>query len=173
MRVLLLIFIGVSLIANCFSAGANASSQPASVVLADPFSRTPTYRQVYKLDNGDISPFNKPAARALQAATQVKVDGPNASAVLAKFSEMGLTGVIPSTPARVGTIVLGGNIYREGAALEQFNPKSRSGVPLVADHTVILQSVTAQALQLSVKRTSDIERAPTMVPVILLEFLQR
>ena len=86
---------------------------------------------------------------------------------------MGLTGVIPSTPARVGTIVLGGNIYREGAALEQFNPKSRSGVPLVADHTVILQSVTAQALQLSVKRTSDIERAPTMVPVILLEFLQR
>jgi len=146
-------------------------STPASTV--ESFLRTPSYRQVSKLESTDISPFKKPEARAEQAATQVKPAGPNTAAVLAKFSELGLTGVIPSTPVRKGTIILGGNICREGQKIQQFSSKSRNGVPLVADHIVILTSVTAQALQLSVKHVLDQDRPALNLPVLLLEFMQR
>ncbi len=172
-RMLVLISVSVACVPLGFSATSTPPSAPIQTAAADPFLRTPSYRQVSKLESTDISPFKKPEARADQAAAQVKPSGPNVSAVLAKFTEMGLTGVIPSTPICAGTIILGGNIYREGQKLQQFTAKSRTGIPLVADHIVILTSVTAQALQLSVKHILDPDHPPLNVPVILLEFMQR
>ncbi len=140
----------------------------------DPFSLKPEYRRVVLLDPTALSPFRKPEARAAQAAGAApKNTGPNVPAVLAKFHQLGLTGVIPSTPRRPGLIILGGNIYREGDELSVTDAHSRGTLPFLAEHKVILRSVTGQALALWVSHIADPNTAPLNVPVGLLEFRQR
>lgn len=141
----------------------------------DPFSLTPEYRKVHKFDNSVLSPFRKPEARAAQAAAStVRNSGPNLPAVLSKFHQLGLTGVIPSTAKRPGLIILGGTIFREGQELNLADEKSRTRSPIVPDHKVFLKSVTGQALSLSVTHNADgATVAPANVPVGLLEFRQR
>jgi hypothetical protein len=139
----------------------------------DAFTLTPDYRKVVRLDASNLSPFRKPEARAAQAsALNKQPTGPNIAGVLEKFNALVLTGIIPSRPGRLGTIVLGGNIYREGEEIVTYNSKSRGRSPLIAEHRVVLRSVTAQALELSVAHAGD-TTLPAKVPITLLEFRQR
>ena len=140
----------------------------------DRFSLQPEYRRDIVLDSSALSPFRKPEARAAQAAQSTpKSVGPNIAAVLAKFQQLGLTGVIPSTSRRAGLIILGGTIYREGQEITLAAPHNRAGIPLLPEHTVVLRSVTAQALGLAVSHAGDHGSAPQSVPVGLLEFRER
>ena len=161
-------FILFTLVATASLFGAAPEKSP----FPDTFALTPAYRHVVRLDASNLSPFRKPETRALQAATISKPTGPNGPGVLEKFHGLGLTGIIPSTGKRPGTIVLGGNIFREGDEIAVYNTKSRARTPLLAEHRIVLRSVTAQALELSVAHNGDPTPA-VKVPITLLEFRQR
>lgn len=139
----------------------------------DVLGLTPEYRRVRVLDETALSPFRKPEARAAQAAALIKNSGPNVPSVLARFHELGLTGVIPSTAKKPGLIVLGGNVYHEGQEIAIYDAKHRGRQPLVSEHVVTLRSVTPQALALSVSHAGETEKPAINVPIGLLEFRQR
>lgn len=164
-------------LAHDFTAASARPAPPAqkrAVAAFDPWSLAPEYRRTILLEPATLSPFRRPEARSAQAAATVpRPAGPNISGVLSKFHELGLTGVIPSTLRRPGLIVLGGNIYREGDELTVSPPHGRHPGPLLAEHRVILRSVTAEALGLSVSHAGDPPTAPQDIPVGLREFRER
>jgi len=160
-------FLAILAASSVVAASAEKSTSP------EVFALTPDYRKVIRLDASNLSPFRKPEVRAAQAAAMNKQPtGPNIAGALEKFNAMVLTGIIPSRPGRLGTIILGGNIYREGEEIVTYNSKSRGRNPLIAEHRVVLKSVTAQALELSVAHAGD-TTLPAKVPITLLEFRQR
>lgn len=136
------------------------------------FSLTPDYKAGVHLDESIVSPFRKPADRVAQAALQANKApaGPNVSEVISKFHERGLNGVIPSTSKRVGVIILGGEIFVEGSEIAFPQKTSKQPAPLLQGHKVRIQSITREALSLSIGLNSD-TASPLTVPVGLLEFL--
>jgi hypothetical protein len=141
----------------------------------DPFSLTPDYRRVVRLDDSALSPFRKPETRAAQAATiaAAKHTGPNTQTVLARFQSLGLTGVIPSKGKRPGLIILGGEIYHEGQELLSRDARGRAVIPIVPECHVLLRSVTAQALAISIDRTGATDMPTLKAEIGLLDFYQR
>ena len=136
------------------------------------FSLTPDYKAGVHLDDSIISPFRKPADRVAQAAQLANKapTGPNVSEVLSKFNERGLNGVIPSTSKRIGVIILGGEVFMEGDEITFPQKASKQPSPLLQGHKVRIQSITREALSLSIGVISD-TALPQTVPVGLLEFL--
>jgi hypothetical protein len=142
----------------------------------DPLNLTPAYKALAHMDEAMLSPFRKPEVRALQAANLERKSGPDVRAVVAKFHELHLTGVIQggalqSKGSHPGIIVLGGWVFHEGQELVSLDSTTHKSTPIVPDHTVMLRSVTPQAIGLEVTRFG--ETSPVSVPIGLLEFLER
>ena len=158
----------VLLAAPLMAVPSSADQPPANPL----FKLTPDYRGVVTLDESLISPFRKPEARALQAANlSVLTTGPNISAVLTKFKEMRLSGVIPSTSKRTGVIILGDQVFKEGEELSFPGKTTRLSEPLLEGHRVKIRSITGEGLSLAVELLSE-GGTPKIVPFGLLDYVQ-
>lgn len=172
---LLAFLAGASLVVSVgFGANAQAQAATGGVSPAGPFNPldlTPEYRVVIKLDAKAFTAFHKPSDRAAIAASTVSASGPKAPLVLARFNELRLTGVIPSTPNHPGLIILGGEIYKEGDEMLLRDTKTRRPSPFVPDHKVVLRSVTHQVIELGIGLIGQ----PKLdsLPIDLMEFRQR
>ena len=62
-------------------------------------------------------------------------------------------------------------MFHEGQELVSLDSTTHKSTPIVPDHTVMLRSVTPQAIGLEVTRFG--ETSPVSVPIGLLEFLER